>query len=422
MKVSYSRIFLTVLVFLAIFLRCAFAEEVLSWQDCLKEASKNHPDLVAAEEQVKQSEDSKKIAASALYPQIDGSLSASNSKNSGASLTKTYAYGAAATQLLFDGAKKSNDIKASAESLLVSKQQFRFVSVNVRLRLRQAFIHLLKAQGMQRITEEIFSIRRQNFELITLRYQSGLEHKGALLTAEADLANAKYNISQTKRSISTAQRELAKEMGRETLILFAVQGDYEVKESAEDKPVFESLAASNPQVQQVVFRKAAAQFNLKSAYANFYPSIIGQANANKTASSWPPQKERWDVGLVLSLPLFEGGLRKAQVSQAKEVLSQLEANQRSIKDSVILSLEETWAALQDAIENVEVQKKSLAAAEERSRIAQAQYSTGFISFDSWIIIENNLVAAKVAVLNAEADALLAEANWIQAKGETLEYE
>lgn len=422
MKKNQFKIIFPAVIFLVSILRYAFAEETLTWQDCLNEAAKNHPDLIAAEQEVKQAEDSKRIAASFLYPQVDASLSASNSKSAGASSTKTYAYGAGVAQLLFDGAKKSNDVKASFENLLVSKQQFRFVSVNVRLRLRQAFIHLLKAQSMQSIAEEIFSIRRQNFELITLRYESGLEHKGALLTAEADLAKAKFDISQTKRSVLTAQRELAKEMGREKLALFGVQGDFAVKEPAEEKPDFEILADNNPQVQQGVFRKNAAQFNLKSAYANFYPSITGSANANKTSSGWPPQKEKWDVGVSLSLPLFEGGLRKAQVSQAKEVLSGLEANQRSTRDSVILSLEENWAALQDAIENVGVQKKSLAAAQERSLIAQAQYSTGFISFDSWIIIENNLVAAKVAVLNAEAGALLAEANWIQAKGETLEYE
>ena len=77
--------------------------------------------------------------------------------------------------------------------------------------------------------------------------------------------------------------------------------------------------------------------------------------------------------------------------------------------------------MQDAIESVDVQLKSLDAAQERSKIAQAQYSTGFINFDNWIIIENDLVSAKKSYLQAQANALLAEANWIQAKGETLEY-
>jgi hypothetical protein len=45
-----------------------------------------------------------------------------------------------------------------------------------------------------------------------------------------------------------------------------------------------------------------------------------------------------------------------------------------------------------------------------------------IAYDNWTIIEDALVRAKSALLDAEANALLAEASWIQAKGETLEYE
>jgi outer membrane protein TolC len=125
--------------------------------------------------------------------------------------------------------------------------------------------------------------------------------------------------------------------------------------------------------------------------------------------------------LTLSFPIFEGGLRLAEVAQAKSLFFQVEANERSTKDSITVTLEQAWAALQDAVETVEVQKKFLDAAQERSKIAEAQYSLGLVQFDNWTIIEDDLVSAKKAYLNAQTDALLAEANWIQAKGETLEY-
>jgi outer membrane protein TolC len=121
------------------------------------------------------------------------------------------------------------------------------------------------------------------------------------------------------------------------------------------------------------------------------------------------------------MPIFEGGLRLAQISKAQAAYNQAEADERSIRDGVVVTLEQAWVFLQDAIETVEVQRKALNAAEERSKIAEAQYSTGFITFDNWIIIENDLVTAKKAYLNSQANALLAEAEWIQAKGETLEY-
>ena len=62
------------------------------------------------------------------------------------------------------------------------------------------------------------------------------------------------------------------------------------------------------------------------------------------------------------------------------------------------------------------------AAQERARIAEAEYSIGLLIYDNWIIIENNLVTAKRTFLSTERDALIAEANWVQAKGETLDHD
>jgi len=423
--VKTFRAFILILLFLLIYSSNKLtAEEILSWEDCIKEAAKNHPDLIAAGEVVKQSEASKKITASTLYPQVNSNLSASTARtDTGTSNTTgdTYTYGVTGTQLLFDGTKTINNVKSASENITAAKQSFRFTSATVRFRLRSAFVNLLKTQESLHITEEIFNIRRANLELITLRYESGQEHRGALLTAEANLAQAQFDISQAKRGVEVARRQLVKEMGRMQLTLMQVKGDFEVKDPEKVKPDFVAIAKNNPSLQQIIAQKNAAGFSLKSTYANFSPTLSGQAGANKSSSHWTPQNDQWNLGLTLSMPVFEGGLRFAQVSQAKALLNQLRENERSTKDSAVLTLEQTWAALQDAMENVEVQRKSLIAAEERSKIAEAQYSIGFISFDNWTIIEDNLVSAKLSFLNAQANALLAEANWIQAKGETIEY-
>jgi len=421
---KYFKIFLTSVLFLCISFNKVIAEEILTWQDCIKEAAKNHPDLIAAEQSVKQSEASKAITASTLFPQVNSNLSASTARtDTGTSSSNgdTYTYGVTGTQLLFDATKTISNVKAAKEFIIAAKQGFRFTSSQVRLRLRTAFVHLLKAQEALHITQEIYNIRRANLELITLRYASGQEHKGALLTAEANLAQAQYEISQAERSVEVAQRELVKEMGRTQLTPIEVKGDFIVEDAVKEKPDFEALAKNNPSLQQIIAQKNAANFNLKSAYANFSPTLSGQAGANKTSSHWSPQNDQWNLGLTLSMPIFEGGLRLAQVSQAQALLNQLQANERSTRDSAVLTLEQAWAALQDAMENAEVQRKSLIASEERSNIAEAQYSIGFISFDNWTIIEDNLVSAKQNFLNARVNALLAEAGWIQAKGETVEY-
>jgi outer membrane protein TolC len=296
-----------------------------------------------------------------------------------------------------------------------------FTSSEVRLRLRIAFINLLKAQESITITEEIRKIRRDNLELITLRYESGIEHKGALLTAEANLARAEFEINRNKRALESAQRQLIKEMGRFVFSSFGVEGAFKVSGAALEKPDFEVLAARNPSLGKLISQKNSAFFGIKAAEANFFPQLQAQAGAGKSSSRFPPENSSWNAGLSLSFPLFEGGLRQAEAAAAKSIFNQAVANERSIKDSVVLALQENWAAFYDAVETVEVQKKFLDAAVERAKISEAQYSLGLVQFDNWTIIEDDLVRAKKAFLDAQANAMFAEANWVQAKGETLEY-
>ncbi len=416
-----QRVFLLVLILTSpVFIAPASAQEVLTWSDCLAEAKKNHPDLISAVESVNQEKAAKEVTASGLFPQTSADLDISRAKT-GRTTANSYSYGVSGTQLIFDGMKTSSEVKAASESVAAAEANYRFTSAEVRLNLRSAFVNLLKAQELVKVTEEIVKIRRDNLALIRLRYESGLEHRGALLTAEANFASASFELAQAKRNVEFVQRQLTKELGRKEFIPVAVAGDFMTRETAIEKPDFDALVKNNPSVLNALAQKNVASFGIQSARANFFPTVSGSAGTEKSGATWPPDNDQWSAGVSVSSPLFEGGLKTAQLAQARAVYKQAEADERSTRDTAVVSLERTWAALQDALETVTVRRKSLQASEERSKIAQAQYSTGFIAFDDWIIIENTLVEAKKSYLEGQADALLAEAAWVQAKGETLEY-
>ncbi|MFH1641030.1 MAG: TolC family protein [Candidatus Omnitrophota bacterium] len=397
------------------------AEEVLAWKDCVKEAQKNHPDLISAQEEINQSIASKEISKSGLLPQVSVSAGASTDKSSTqSSSTKSYDYGISTSQLLFDGFKTSDNVGAASENIKAAKESYRFSSSDIRARLRRAFINLLRTQEMVKVAQDISDIRRSNLILISLRYESGLEHRGALLTAEANVAEAKLETEKTKRELVVFQRQLIKEMGRSESEPVSVEGDFEISTHME-KPDLDAIAKNNPSLKQLSFRKNAARYGIKSAYAEFFPQLSGRLGANRIDSHFPPENDRLSAGLTLSWPIFEGGLKAAQLNEAQSLFKQYEAAERSTKDEIILNLEDTWAALQDAAESVQVQKKFLEAAEERAKIAEAEYSLGLIQFNNWTIIEDDLVRNKRSLLELRANALLAESNWILAKGETLEY-
>jgi len=128
----------------------------------------------------------------------------------------------------------------------------------------------------------------------------------------------------------------------------------------------------------------------------------------------------WSVGLEVSAPLFSGGETWYSYKKAQSAYNQALLNDRNVKNETLKKLEESWSALINSIENVDVQKANLDAVTERSRIGEAQYSIGTLSFDNWTIIENNLSNARRAYLEACAEAMTSEARWVNSAGGTLD--
>lgn len=407
-------------VFFLILSAPSMAQEILTWENCVQEALAKHPDLIAASEQVNQSRADRNISISNILPQISSQIIGKRAKTS-SSESNTYSYTVSGEQLLFDGLKTISEIKSSACLLDAQEYNYLVVSSNIRLNLRIAFAALLRAQELITLTEEISLRREENLKLVRIRYEAGREHNGAVLTAQADLAQAKFEAAQAKRNLSLVQRQLIKELGRDKKTPISVEGSFDVDEIEEEQPDWNILADSAPLLRELIMKKESARFDLVSAKADFLPEVYLNGSIGKTDSDWPPGKDVWSAGMTMSLPIFEGGSRVVQVKKTKSQLIEAQANERSGRDSVIYTLEETWKSFRDAVETVLVKEKFLDAALERAKIANAQYSSGLISFDDWIIIENNLVSAKKNFLDAREDLLVYQAYWIQAKGGTLEY-
>ena len=403
----------------------ANADGVLSWQDCIKEAGRNNPDLVAAWESIYQARASKAITVSGVFPQFGLNASAGESQSKAGSskstTTDSYSYGVSGSLLIFDGFRSSNDIKAAVANITAAQESYRFSSADVRLQLRTAFVNLLKAQQFVHVTQDIAKIRQDELKLISLRYKAGLEHQGAFLSTQASMTEAKFGLEQAVRNLNLAQRQLNKAMGRSEFAPVVVNERLDVNMAFFQKPDFKSMAKDHPSVKQAAAKKASADFALKSRRGSYYPQLSLQAGANRNGNDWPPADRGMNAQLVVSMPLFEGGLRQAELSQAESVLRQNEAQLRSVENSTVLGLEQAWESFREAVEAVELSRETLAANEERSRIAEVQYETGSITYDNWTIIEDNIVQSKKAFLNAQANALLVQAQWVNAKGETLEY-
>jgi len=446
-------------------------EDVMSWKDCVMFAVENNPDLKSAFELVNQSRAGVGIARSAYLPQVSANASLNGSKqqnmsdiqsskirtnnaatagqlnttflNSFINTTSTntnnsYKYGISGTQLIFDSMKTIYDIKSAESSVDDARYQFIITAGQVRYNLRNAFVQLLKSQESIAISKDIAQRWKKNLDLVKMRYKAGREHRGSLMNAEASLAQAELGVLAAERSITVAQRSLLRQMGVPTLKPIRADGTLAVKTEDRTKPDFDAIVKSHPMVMQIVKQMEAARYAEDSKIASFFPVISAAASADQTNSFVSKNTTRSQINTIsipgvgngvnlsasiqATMPLSTGGSDYYNLAKARSQSRKLKADEASTREQVVLNLEQYWINWQNAIDNVEVQRKFLAAAEERARIAEAEYSLGLVIFDNWIIIEDQLAQTKQNYLDTLANQLTAEAQWIQAQGETFTYD
>jgi len=247
--------------------------------------------------------------------------------------------------------------------------------------------------------------------MVQLRYEAGNEHKGSLLTARANLSQAVFDVESAERDILLAQRDLSRQMGRDNFTPITAFGKLSSPPSPSTIPDIGDIARKHPAVLMEGALLEASEYDLRTAEAGFFPSISGAASIGRRGDSWPAHQENWSAGVNLSLPIFTGGSRIAEVKIAQAALEQSRQDVRQTWNNTVYYLEQAWKELVNDIGEVSIQDQFLKADQERARISEAQYATGQLDFDNWIIIEDNLVRTRKSHLGVRANALRSLAEW-----------
>lgn len=131
LRMKHRWIICAVVCALSLLRGVARAEDAMSWLDCVSEAKENNPNLISAAANVNQQKAQRRVVASDLLPQIDGSANAAKSKNESNAATENYQYGVSGSQLIFDGLQTINDAKGATQNVNAAKEGFKFTSSDV---------------------------------------------------------------------------------------------------------------------------------------------------------------------------------------------------------------------------------------------------------------------------------------------------
>jgi multidrug efflux system outer membrane protein len=172
-----------------------------------------------------------------------------------------------------------------------------------------------------------------------------------------------------------------------------------------------ALLQRRPDIAQSERQMAAANAEIGVARAAFYPNVQLSANAGFEddgfggLASLP--NSLWSIGASAVLPLFEGGLRRAEEQQSKSAFAQAGDNYRSTVLQAFREVEDQLVLTNKLASEFGQQQEALTSALKVQDLALRLYTNGL---DNYL----NVTVAQVTALTSELATVQVQSRQLQA--------
>jgi len=181
-----------------------------------------------------------------------------------------------------------------------------------------------------------------------------------------------------------------------------------------------TLLQRRPDIAAAQRRMIAANANIGVARAAYFPTLTLGAQGgfeSKSFSNWLSAPSAfWAVGPNALLSVFDGGLRRAQVAQARAEFDVSAANYRGIVVSAFQQVEDSLATLDHYHDAVAEEKAAVDAAQRTLDFAMALYKQGATDYLTVVTSQTALLQNQLEALTLDTLQLRASVDLIRALG------
>lgn len=384
--------------------------------NCIHYAIAHNPDIQNAKIDEAITEATIKSKLSEWYPQVNLNynlqhnfqLPAANFNGNivhiGSQNTSGLQFGA--TQNIFNrdvllASRSSRDVR------LQSKQNTKEQNINIAVMVSKAFYDVLLTKQQLNVTEQDIERIEVSLKDAYYQYQSGITDKTDYKRATISLNNTKAQKKFGEESVKAKYIYLKELMGYPSSKDFELVYDSAQMANEILLDTLQNVNYSNRiEIQLLETQKKLQQYNLQYYKWSFLPDISAFGNYNLNflnnqfsklySQSFPNSYG----GILLSIPIFQGGKRLQQIKQAELEVNQVDNSIISIQNNINTQYAWAMATYKSNLYNYYSLKENLSLANEVYDVIRLQYRSGVKSYLEVINAETDLRTAQINFYNA----------------------
>ncbi len=356
----------------------ALAEETepLTLTEGVEYALAHNPRIAAARGRIEAAASRIGQASSAMKPQLDARTGYTDSTPASRDF-RNYSATLSARQLLYDSGETDARTAQARWQRDAITADLRALELDIANTVATEYFGALRARRLLEVAVEVRDQAREHHSLAKARYEAGTVARADVLRAEVEVARSHLDVISAEKTEELARARLRKTLG--------MGQDRELR-LADIEPTFPppidrvaAMSAAEGNRSELIAIDAqirASEAAVRAAKASTRPEVTLQGDWGARDNDFPATDEAWTIALTASTSLFDGGLTRKRVDEARANVRVLQADRDDQAQLIDLEIAEALLNEREARQLIELAEEEVALARHSMEVSSGRYRVG----------------------------------------------
>ena len=331
---------------------------------------------------------------------------------------------------LFAGGRDWYAYRAAARRAEAGADMLKGTEIDVAMQVRLDYIAAVREAENARVIHELLAEVAERVRIARQAFDAGRLPRYQVLREEAERANTEQMDAMARSRAEQALVALKTTLGIDVAspITLSTRLDRTPATVDAEQGVREAVER-HPELRATRKQREAAEADVRAAYGNYFPQVSlsymydwgwsrdrrweSQEENRRMPSS---AQEGYAVGVVVTIPVFDGFLRENQVRTARAKLDRAGQQEALVRQQLTKDVHQAALMLAAADRAVDASDKGIEQATEESRVVRERVDAGRGIHLEVLDAQVTLTRARFNAVNALADYHAALAMWLRATG------
>lgn len=312
--------------------------------------------------------------------------------------------------LLYDGGMRKGYGEQASSALKMMKQEFRRTDLEVADSVKRLYYGAVLAAQLHRVGQDTLARMEATLGLTETMYKegSGRVKKTDWLDNKVMVESLRSMVAALEKNELMSRAALANTMGLAwNVSVKPVDG--KMPFTSFSAPMAELVGTAyefNPDWAKVEAGLQAAEGMLRTARSGHFPKLALTGELFKWWNDYDGgmatdrNKEGWNLGIGMEIPIFSGFLTQSKVAEARARVAKIKEEQILLKEGIGLQVRDSFLALTAAEKSHQATLDAMNAAEENRSLNTRAYQHGLVETEK--VIRAQLMEALMSAQHYKA--------------------